>query len=69
MKTTIHLSAIVGAILAARAGMPGKKVPFNGSKRLNYLSVKLLLKNIWKMDAQDHPLFPEPMTKHLQFFF
>ena len=68
MKTMIFLSAIVGAILAARAGMPGKKVPFNGSKRLNYLSVKLLLKNIWKMDAHYHPLFPEPMTKHLQFF-
>jgi len=62
MKTTIHLSAIVGAILAARAGMPGKKVPFNGSKRLKYLSVKLLLKNIWKMDAHYHPLFVEPMT-------
>ena len=33
MKIMIFLSAIVGAILAARAGMPGKKVPFNGSKK------------------------------------
>jgi len=36
MKTMTFLTAIVGAILATRAGMHGKLVPFNGSKKSVY---------------------------------
>ena len=36
MKTITFLPAIVGAILTTRAGMDGKQVPFNGSKKSEY---------------------------------